>query len=170
MRLFQRANLARIPGPDAIVHALLQLRIQPTDPQTISADTPIPVDFDDSTELTVSRRMEIMVNGTNRQIGPERLMSVGILIHEELGFTQRTLQTGKEMRNCLGIIPDMRAGAVAASPTVTAAFPNPESAIVLTHHRGRLENGQIRSYSLHNLLGQVRIVESLRKAGVLCLS
>lgn len=68
------------------------------------------------------------------------------------------------MRHRLGIIPDMRAGAVATAPAVTAAFPNPETAIMLPHHRGRLEDSQIRGHSLHNLLGQARIVKSLRKA------
>ena len=63
------------------------------------------------------------------------------------------------MRNCLGIVPDMRTGTVAASEIITAAFIVPKPSVILPHNRGRFKDSQVSCNSLYNFRGERVIVK-----------
>src|SRR5690554_8065134 len=81
MRLFEVPLLFRIPSADTIIEALLHIWIQRFHPFRISTDPPIPVDFHDSSQLTVCRRMEAMIGRSNGNVGPEILMPFFVLAY-----------------------------------------------------------------------------------------
>ncbi|OPZ94249.1 MAG: hypothetical protein BWY71_02411 [Planctomycetes bacterium ADurb.Bin412] len=97
--------------------------------------------------------MEIVGRCPNRQRGPEILVAGGILRNEKFRLTQGPLQVGEKMRDRLGIIPDVSAGAVTTTAAVPAAFPVPQKSILLPQHRRRLEDGQIGGDGLDDFRG-----------------
>ena len=66
-----------------------------------------------------------------------------MLVGLELDLPHRALEVREEMRQRLRVVPHMRAGAWAAAGRVVAAFPGPESPVVLAQTCGRLEDRQI---------------------------
>ena len=125
VRLFDDTLFFRVPCADAIVDTRFNQRIEPFDPFRIPADTPVPVSLDDASELAVACRMESVFDGTDRKIRPECLMSPAVLVDHEFRFAQGALHVGKQVRQGLGVVPDMRTCAVAASARIVVAFPAP---------------------------------------------
>ena len=69
--------------------------------------------------------MESVFDGTDRKIRPECLMSPAVLVDHEFRFAQGALHVGKQVRQGLDVVPDMRTCAVAASARIVVAFPAP---------------------------------------------
>ncbi len=112
-------------------------------------------------KLPVGRGVEVVGRGADGQAGAEGLMAALVLVDEELGVAQRSLQLGKEVRDRLGVVPDVRAGAVAATDRVAAALPVPEPAVGLALDGGRLEDAQVGGDGLDDLVGERGVVECL---------
>src|SRR5688572_22144514 len=70
------------------------------------------------------------------------------------------------MRNCLSIIPNVCTRAVAAPPAVAASFIAPQPSIELTHHRRRLQDGEVSgnrlNYFCWQCAGIKRVAEQSR--------
>ena len=94
-------------------------------------------------------------DGPDRQGAAERLMPAVVLRRAELGLAQRALQGREQVRHGLGVVPHVRAGAVAAAGVVAAAFPRPEPAVGLPQDRGRLEDRQVGGHGLDTSGGSV---------------
>ena len=80
--------------------------------------------------------MKIMVCRLNGQCGPEILVAFFILRVEKFGLAQRSFQIGKQVRQRLLVIPDVRARAMTAAVFIATAFPRPDLAIRLTQNGG----------------------------------
>src|SRR5690606_37375910 len=132
MRLLEASFPLRIPRTDTIIEALLHIWIQRFHPFRISTDPPIPVDFHDSSQLTVCRRMEAMIGRSNGNFGPEILMPFFVLAYFKFRLTQCPFQSRKKMRNSLRIIPYMRTTSVTTSRIVVTPFPCPKPPIGYT--------------------------------------
>ena len=87
-----------------------------------------------------------------------------ILGRAEFGFAQSAFETREQVRDGLGIVPNVRAGAVAAPRVITAAFPGPKPAVCLPQDRRRFEDGEIGSDGFQNFGGERRIIEALAEA------
>ena len=55
----------------------------------------------------------------NREVRPEFLVSLGVLVHKELGFPQGPFKPREQVGDRLRIVPHMLAGTVAAAPGVS---------------------------------------------------
>ena len=108
--------------------------------------------------------MEVVLDRPNRQGAAECLVPGLVLRRAELGLAQRPLQAREEVRDGLGVIPDVRAGAVAAARVVAAAFPAPQPAVGLAHHRRRLQDRQVRGHRFDDLGRQGGVVEAIAEA------
>ena len=60
----------------------------------------------------------------------------------ELGLAQRPLERREQVRDRLRVVPDVRAGAVAAAAGVAAALPRPEPSVVLAQDGRRLRGSR----------------------------
>ena len=104
-----------------------------------------------------------MVNGADGQPCAEILVPARVLVFAKLGLAQGALQVGEEVRDCLGIVPHVRARAVAAAAFVKAALPAPQPPVCLALHGGRLENGQVGGDGFDCFRRQGGVVEAVRK-------
>ena len=105
--------------------------------------------------------MEGVRRGPDGQGGAEVLVSALILILVELGQPERPLESREEVRDCLRVVPDVRAGTVAAPYAVAAAFPGPHPAVSLAQHGRRLEDGQVCGDGLDHFRRQRHVVEAV---------
>ena len=65
------------------------------------------------------------------------------------------------MTDGLGVVPNMRAGTCAAAVTIAAAFPAPESAVVLAKNGRRLEDRHVRRDRFDHFRREIRVVKRL---------
>ena len=161
MRLLHHALVPGIPRLDAVVQAPFHLRPQPAQPFGVAADAPLAVHLHDAPKLPVGGGVEVVRDGANRQGAAELLVPRLVLRRAELGLAQRPLQAREEVRDGLGVIPDVRAGAVAAARIVAATFPGPQLAVGLAHDRGRLQDRQVRRHRFDDLGRQGGIIKAI---------
>jgi len=128
---FEPAAVLGIPRADAVIEAGFDLGPELSEPLGVTTDAPFPVDLHDTAELSIGGGVEVMGDGADGEGAAELLVAVFILGWAELGFAERSFQAGEEVWECLGVVPDVGAGAVAAAAIVGAAFPTPEPAVGL---------------------------------------
>ena len=163
MRLKQASPVIRIPGADAVIQAALGQGIHFLQPIHVSGNLPVAKHFHDSAQLAVRSSVEIVLD---RAFGKSRAEGdVTVFIHgtAQFKFAQRPLRSRVEMRESLGIIPDMRAGTMATTGIGKTAFPTPQVAIFQTQHGGRLEDGQICGDRIQHIGRQGRGKQCLLK-------
>ena len=165
MGLLERPGVARVPRGDAVVEARLHARPQAAQPRRVAGDAPLPVDLHDAAELPVGRGVEVVGGGPDGQRGAEGLVPAGVLRDAELRLAQRPLQRREEVRHRLRVVPDVRAGAVAAAPAVPAALPAPEAPVRLAHHGRGLQDREVGGHRLDDLGREGLVVEAVREAG-----
>lgn len=136
MGFLQPALAAGIPLVNAVVEAGFDLRPEAAQPVGVAADPPVAMDFEDAAELAVGSGVEVVGNRADRQCAAELLVSAIVLRRTKLRLAERPLQRGEEVRDRLGVIPNVRAGARAAALAVSAPFPRPEAAVGLCNTVG----------------------------------
>ena len=82
----------------------------------------------------------------------------------ELGLAQRAFEGREEVRDGLGVVPDVGAGAVAAARVVAAAFPAPEPAVGLAQDGGRFEDREVGGDGFDDFRRQRGVVEAVAEA------
>src|SRR5208283_3214437 len=97
----------------------------------------------DAAELAVGRRVEVVGRGLDRQRDAEVLVAALVLAHGELRLAQRALEGREQVRDRLGVVPDVRAGPRALRVVLVASLPAPEAAVGLAQHGRRLEYAQV---------------------------
>ena len=153
MRFFDHSFLLRIPSFDGIIEACSDLWPPTAEPGCIPADSPIPIKLNDSAKLPIRGigRRVVLLQWSYRNRRSTELMAFFVLVRPKLGFAQAALQFWKQMRDGLGIIPDMGGGSIAGSLCLSAALPSPQAAIGLPKNRGGLQNRKIRRDRLRDL-------------------
>ena len=104
----------RVPGADAVVQARPYPRPEAAQPGRVAADPPLAVDLHDAAELAVGRGVEVVRRGLDGQGDPEVLVAVLVLADRELGLSQGALERRKQVRDRLGVVPDV--GAASRGP------------------------------------------------------
>ena len=144
MRLEQAGRAP--PGPMALMqYSRLRFasgysgRSQPV----VAADLPVPVQLHDPAKLAVGSRVVAVIRQAVRKLGPKVDMPLLAERPLQLLLAQGALQFREQVRQGLGVVPDMGAGAVAAAGGHKAAFPGPDVAVFLAQHGRRLEDRQI---------------------------
>jgi hypothetical protein len=105
-------------------------------------------------KLAIGGRVPAMAGRTFRQRSAESDMSALVDRALELRLAQGALESGKEMRECLGIVPHVSAGSVAAAPLAEAAFPTPEVALGGAEHGGAFKDGEVEANRFAQHIGQ----------------
>ncbi len=164
VRLLDDALAPRVPGRHAVVEAHAHARPQGAQPTGVPADAPLAVDLHDPAELAVGGRLHLVHGDADGQRRAEGLVAGRVLGDVELGLAQSALQRGKQVGDGLRVVPDVRAGAVAAAGRVGAALPGPEAAVLLAQDRRRLQDGEIRGHRFHHLRRQGGVVEAVAEA------
>ncbi len=109
VRFLQDAPVFGVPGFYAVVKTFFRFLPQLFEPFRIAADAPVPVNLHDAAQLSVGRRVSLVVGRAYRKPGAEVLVAVFILHFVEFGLSQRTFQSGKKMGGCLRVIPHVGA-------------------------------------------------------------
>ncbi len=161
MRLDGPALVVGVPGADAVVEAGADLRPEAAEPVGVAADAPLAVDPHDAAELPVGGGRLVVHDGADRQAGAERLVAAIVLRRTEFGFAKGALHRRKEVRQRLGVVPDVGAAAEAAAVGVGASFVRPEPPVGLAEDRRRLEDGEVRRDGFDHLRWQGGVVEAV---------
>ena len=164
MRLFEEAFFGRVPGVDAVVETGLHAGPEPAEPLRVAADAPLAIDLHDAAQLAVGRGVEVVHQRPDRQRAAEHLVAALVLRRPELRLAERPLQGGKQVRDGLRVVPDVRTRAGAAAGVVVAPFPGPQPAVGLAEHGGRLEDREIGRHGLDHFRRQRAVVEAVAEA------
>jgi len=169
MGLEERATVLGVPRLDTVVEAPLDPGPEALEPEGVAADAPLAVDLHDAAQLSIRGGVEVVIRRADGEARAERLVATRILVDEELRVAQRPLEVREEVRQRLGVVPDVGARAVAAAVGIAATLPTPELAVGLALHGGRLEDREVGRDGLDDLGGEGRVVEGPGEALRPCL-
>ena len=141
MRLKQAAAVIRIPSANAIVQAAFRQGIHFLQPIEVAGNLPIAKDFHDASQLPVGGGVKIVFDRAFGKRGAKRDVAVFIHGAPQFQFAQSALQAREKVRESLRIIPDVRAGTMAAARVGKTSFPTPKIAIFQPQHGGRFQDG-----------------------------
>lgn len=144
MRLGQRTVPVGVPFANGIFQTATGKRIEAVQPLAIAADLPVAVEFHDPAQLTIRSRVKMMVGRTIGEAGAE--VDVSRFVHGtlQLLFPQGLLQGREKVRQRLGIIPNVGAGAGTRAALDAAALPGPDVPVFLAQNRRGFEDSEVR--------------------------
>ena len=122
VRFFQSTYPTGVPRIYTIIETLFYMWIHHSQPVGIPTDSPITIDFDNTTQLSVCCCMKVMFCSTDRNICPEHLVAFLILAYEKFTFTQCPFHCREKMRNGLCIVPYMCTRTMAGAPGISTSF------------------------------------------------
>ena len=132
MGLEEASAMVGIPGANAVVQAAFGERVHFPQPIEVAGNLPVAKHFHDPAQLPVGGGVEVVFDGAFGERGAEGDVAGFIHGAAEFQFAQSGLELREKMRKRLGIVPDMRAGTVAAARIGETTFPTPDIAIFQT--------------------------------------
>ena len=80
-----------------------------------------------------------------------------VLGNEKFRFAQGTFQPREKVAKRLLIVPHMRAGTMAGTAGIFAAFPCPEAPVLLAEHSGGFQHGKRIGYGFQQFVRQITV-------------
>ncbi len=151
-------GVVRAPG---IRDRSLHRRPQLAEERIVTAQLPVPVQFEHVPELSVGAGTLRRPARSERKRHAKTHAPCLVQVIGVVGLAHAPLEVRKQERQSLLIIPDMGATALAAPDILVQAFPSVEGAIRKARHRGRLEDAQVGRCRVENWKRQARSIQGI---------